>query len=496
MRDMSLSNTLKRTVAGLFFILCMSLAFSASKMDEYDALMQTGTAEHIANALELDSKMIKVQIAPDKDTLLMRALKYDRPAEIIELLINSGINVSAENKTKQNALIYACHYSSDVDAIKLVLAHSGKKKAIRRKLLKKDAKRKNALDYIRDAPNLVAQILVSEYLTKADIKRFLPNSATAMPAMDTPEKNDAPPESDAAAEQSDASHAQEPDENLTAQEDTADLNANNSEENAADESLSQQLENEPDDDALLPQTDAAVGRYQKTYLYDYLPKDEPLVPSAAEPSQFGFAKINDPNRQDSKGRTALMCAVMAGNDWEIRSLLKSGADVNISDDDGWTALMYAARYQDSLDLMTILLQNGAAVHPVNRYGASALQLAACYSSNPDIVRKLISFYPAGTNEIFKSFILTLTSVSKTVTAQSAKIDVFIERGIPLNRFYEGKTPLMYAAEFCQSTKIIKQLLENGAIPSIRNAQGKTAFSFAETNAYLAHDEIYWSLNSR
>ena len=83
-----------------------------------------------------------------------------------------------------------------------------------------------------------------------------------------------------------------------------------------------------------------------------------------------------------------------------------------------------------------------------------------------------------------------------MTAQSAKIDVFIERGIPLNRFYEGKTPLMYAAEFCQSTKIIKQLLENGAIPSIRNAQGKTAFSFAETNAYLAHDEIYWSLNSR
>ncbi len=492
---MSLSNTVKKAVLGLGFIFCMSLAFSVLKMDEYDALMQTGTVEHIANALELDRDLIKVQIGSEKDTLLMRALKYDRPAEIIELLIQSGINVTAENKAKQSTLMYACRYSSDPDAIKLVLTHSGKKKAIRRKLLKKDATRKNTLDYMRDDPNPVAQILISEYLTMADLKRLVPKNGAATPAPDpqkeepepTPPADSSAPQADlAAAEQSDASNVQDPDENSTAQEDTAALlSAESDADNSADVA-----------DTLLPESDTSVGRYQKTYLYDYLPKDEPFVPHPAESAQSAFAKIDDPNRQDSKGRTALMKAVMAGNDWEIRSLLKSGADVNISDDDGWTALMYAARYQDSLDLLMILLQNGAEVHSINKYGASPLQLAACYSSNPDIVRKLISSYPSGTNEIFKSFILTLTSVSKTVTAQSAKIDVFIERGVPLNRFYEGKTPLMYAAEYCQSTKIIRQLLENGAIPSIRNAQGKTAFSFAESNTHLAHDEIYWSLNTR
>ena len=75
------------------------------------------------------------------------------------------------------------------------------------------------------------------------------------------------------------------------------------------------------------------------------------------------------------------------------------------------------------------------------------------------------------------------------------MEIFIDRGVPLNRFHEGKTPLMYAAEFSTSTEIIKILLDNGAIPSIRNPIGKTAFDFAETNTLISHDETYWSLNT-
>ena len=81
-------------------------------------------------------------------------------------------------------------------------------------------------------------------------------------------------------------------------------------------------------------------------------------------------------------------------------------------------------------------------------------------------------------------------------AQFAKIEAFIDFGVPLNRFYEGKTPLMYAAEFSSSTKIIKLLLDNGAVPAIRSAEGKTAFEYAQLNTQLEHDETYWSLNSR
>ena len=55
---------------------------------------------------------------------------------------------------------------------------------------------------------------------------------------------------------------------------------------------------------------------------------------------------------------------------------------------------------------------------------------------------------------------------------------------------------MYAAEFSSSTKILKLLLDNGAVPAIRSAEGKTAFEYAKLNTQLEHDETYWSLNSR
>jgi len=216
--------------------------------------------------------------------------------------------------------------------------------------------------------------------------------------------------------------------------------------------------------------------------------------SSAEPEKL--AEIKNPDKRDKNGRTALMKAVKSGNDWEIRSLLKSGADVNISDSDGWTALMYAVRYQNSLDTVNILLKNGADIQSVNKYGYSALQLAASYSSNPDVLKKLLSLYPSGTNEIFRAFVLSLSSSPENLVAQFAKIEAFIDFGVPLNRFYEGKTPLMYAAEFSSSTKIIKLLLDNGAVPAIRSAEGKTAFEYAKLNTQLEHDETYWSLNSR
>ena len=189
-----------------------------------------------------------------------------------------------------------------------------------------------------------------------------------------------------------------------------------------------------------------------------------------------------------------MKAVKDGNDWEVRSLIKSGADVNMADLEGWTAFMYAIRYQNSLEVVNILLDNGADPAIPNKYGTTSLQLAATYTSNPEILRVVLEKYPAGSNEIFKSFILAITANTGSTATQAAKINVFIEKNVPLNRFYEGKTPLMLAAEYSSSTQILKILIDNGALPSIRDASGKTAFYYASMNTSLEHDDIYWSLN--
>ena len=99
--------------------------------------------------------------------------------------------------------------------------------------------------------------------------------------------------------------------------------------------------------------------------------------------------------------------------------------------------------------------------------------------------------------LFRSaFILMFSDNSSSDYSKSAKIDTFIEKSVTLNMFYNGKTPLMYAAQYCTSTAVIRKLLEYGAATTTRSADGKTAFDFAKQNPSLPHDNVYWALNKK
>ncbi len=229
-------------------------------------------------------------------------------------------------------------------------------------------------------------------------------------------------------------------------------------------------------------------------MYDFLPKEEDSEPETENDTQE-LELIENPNKKDKNGRTSLMLAAKSGNDWEMRSLIHSNADVNLQDKDGWTALMYAVRYQDNMDAINLLLSAGAKTDIKNKYGTNALQIAAGYSNNPEIVKKLMSVSNPSADDVFKAYIMALTTNSaNNVVTQISKLKVFISYNVSQNRFYEGRTPLMYAAEYSSSTEVIKLLLDNGASSKIRAPNGKTAFDYAEQNKLLEHDKIYWSLN--
>ena len=55
---------------------------------------------------------------------------------------------------------------------------------------------------------------------------------------------------------------------------------------------------------------------------------------------------------------------------------------------------------------------------------------------------------------------------------------------------------MYACQYGNSTKIIKLLLENNAVTSVRSTEGKTAYEYASENKKLKHDSTYWELNKK
>ncbi len=239
---------------------------------------------------------------------------------------------------------------------------------------------------------------------------------------------------------------------------------------------------------------AVVNRYQKENLLDYAPKKTPSLPKDEEEAEF--KPVANPNQADSKGFTLLMKAAKNGNDFDIKNLIASGADLDLIDKDGWTALMYAVRYQENYSIVEALINAGARVKTKNKFEVSSLTLAASYNNNPQILKLLLESYNPSEKEILQAFTIMLSDNSNSDYSKISKIDAFVQKGININSFYNGKTPLMYAAQFSTSTIVIKQLLDYGAATTIRTVDGKTAFDFAKQNSSLSHDETYWALNKK
>ena len=75
-------------------------------------------------------------------------------------------------------------------------------------------------------------------------------------------------------------------------------------------------------------------------------------------------------RTDAGDAARLITAVRSGDRTMVRSLLRAKADVNAAEADGTTPLQWAAQ-ADDLEMVRLLLANGAQVGAANRYGVKA-----------------------------------------------------------------------------------------------------------------------------
>ncbi len=110
----------------------------------------------------------------------------------------------------------------------------------------------------------------------------------------------------------------------------------------------------------------------------------PLMAAAAAKSSKAVNLLVDANAdvniRNERRQTALIMATtddaefMPGDFHCVRILLERGAEVNVSDENGWTALMGVAYYGD-LRLAQLLLQHGAAVNARDEDGRTPVNLA-------------------------------------------------------------------------------------------------------------------------
>jgi ankyrin repeat protein len=106
-------------------------------------------------------------------------------------------------------------------------------------------------------------------------------------------------------------------------------------------------------------------------------------------SKITRADINTP---DSNGFTPLMRAVQTGNLAQVKDFIKQGANVNYSTASGMTPLMLAAKQIDNHNtekIVKLLLDKGAEIDVPDSVGSTAL-VYAIVAKNMNIIRTLLA----------------------------------------------------------------------------------------------------------
>jgi ankyrin repeat protein len=101
-------------------------------------------------------------------------------------------------------------------------------------------------------------------------------------------------------------------------------------------------------------------------------RHDDLIQSRVQLVELLIAKGAAVNHQNDDGRTALMYAARNGDTQAVNALLRNGASVNIADNDGETALMKAAASSCTEETVRALLSAGADLTARDHKGRNAL----------------------------------------------------------------------------------------------------------------------------
>ena len=187
------------------------------------------------------------------------------------------------------------------------------------------------------------------------------------------------------------------------------------------------------------------------------------------------------DRQNHLGITALHLAVRENHAAIVGMLLSFGANPNIQNRDGYTALHGATRGATNKIIVEMLLKSGANPNIQSTGGNTALQ----YISNPEIVEMLIN---AGAN-VNQANIYGMTplhcilqhNIDASQDECRKTIQLLISAGADVNRVTKsGSTPLHYTSMY-GFAEIAEMLISTGANVNQQDKNGFTPLDYAFKN---------------
>ncbi|PYR26980.1 MAG: hypothetical protein DMF92_17270 [Acidobacteria bacterium] len=154
----------------------------------------------------------------------------------------------------------------------------------------------------------------------------------------------------------------------------------------------------------------------------------------------------------------------------VRRLLKQGVPVNASQPDGFTALHWAAQW-DQADMADLLIRAGGQVSAADNYGVTPLSLACTNGSVPMVDRLLEAGANPNAARVYGETVLMTCARAGALDAVKA----VLARGADVNakETAEGQTALMWAAAEGH-TEIVQALIERGADVHARSTKGYSA----------------------
>lgn len=190
---------------------------------------------------------------------------------------------------------------------------------------------------------------------------------------------------------------------------------------------------------------------------------------------------------------------------QIVKLIEAGADVNAKDDNGWTALMFTARYNNNPQVFKTLLLYGADVNAKSNAGTTALMLASLTNNNPEVIKVLLNagadvnakdengraaiwFVRFNPNQVIQEmtkvfeWLSNLNDALIKATQDNAKYDIIsllIKHSADINAKNEnGATALMVAAANTSYPEVINILANAGIDVNAKAKDGQTALMYA------------------